>query len=116
MLKHVLAFCILAVPALADSPRVTDVRGLRGAGGWSFSVTVSHADEGWDHYADGWEIAGPDGTQFGFRTLHHPHEGEHSFTRSLSGVRIPEGVDEVHVRARDNVHGWGAPVIYRLPR
>jgi len=41
------------------------------------------------------------------RTLLHPHENEQPFTRSLSGVRIPDGVTEVIVRAHDKVHGYG---------
>jgi len=28
---------------------------------YSFNVTVSHADQGWDHYADRWELIAPDG-------------------------------------------------------
>lgn len=28
---------------------------------YNFNVTVSHADQGWDHYADRWELIAPDG-------------------------------------------------------
>ena len=42
---------------------------------------------------------------------------EQPFTRSLSGVVIPEGVDTVTVEAHDSVHGWGgAAVEVTLPR
>ena len=78
-----------------------------GDGTWRVEVTVAHADEGWDHYADAWEVIAPDGTVLGTRTLLHPHETEQPFTRSLSGVVIPAGVPEVTIRARDNVHGYG---------
>ena len=71
------------------------------------TVTVRHADEGWDHYADQWRVVAPDGTVLGTRTLHHPHETEQPFTRSLGGVSIPEDVDEVTVEARDTIHGRG---------
>ncbi len=71
------------------------------------TVTVRHADEGWDHYADQWRIVAPDGTVLGTRTLHHPHETEQPFTRSLGGVEIPADVSEVNIEARDNVHGRG---------
>ena len=74
---------------------------------WRFTVTVRHDDEGWDHYADGWDVVGPDGTVYGTRVLMHPHETEQPFTRSLSGVTIPEGVTHVTIRARDSVHGYG---------
>ena len=78
-----------------------------GDGTWRVEVTVEHADTGWDHYADAFEVIAPDGTVLGTRTLLHPHEAEQPFTRSLSGVRIPDGVAEVTVRARDSVHGHG---------
>ncbi|MEO0427314.1 MAG: hypothetical protein AAF160_07670 [Pseudomonadota bacterium] len=74
---------------------------------WRFSATVAHGDTGWDHYADAWRVVGPDGTVYGTRELAHPHVNEQPFTRSLSGVRIPDDVDEVRVEARDSVHGWG---------
>jgi hypothetical protein len=49
--------------------------------------------------------------------LLHPHEAEQPFTRSLSGVEIPEDVGEVEVRAHDNVHGQlGAAMRVRLDR
>jgi hypothetical protein len=74
---------------------------------YRFDVTLRHADTGWDHYADGWEILGPDGTPLGTRTLYHPHVEEQPFTRSLSEVRVPAGIDRVQVRAHDSVHGYG---------
>ena len=72
-----------------------------------FQVTVRHTDSGWEHYADRWQVLGPDGTVLGTRTLYHPHVGEQPFTRSLSGVEIPDGVTRVTVRAGDSVHGFG---------
>jgi hypothetical protein len=76
-------------------------------GTWRVEVTVEHADEGWDHYADAWEVVAPDGAVLGRRTLLHPHVDEQPFTRSLSGIGIPDGITEVTVRARDSVHGYG---------
>lgn len=72
---------------------------------YTFSVTVRHADTGWDHYANKWDVVGPDGTAYGVRVLHHPHENEQPFTRSLGGIEIPENVKAVTVRAHDSVHG-----------
>lgn len=73
----------------------------------SFHVAVRHDDTGWDHYADHWRVLGPDGAELGKRVLHHPHVDEQPFTRSLSGVSIPEGVSEVTVEAHDSVHEYG---------
>jgi hypothetical protein len=78
-----------------------------GDGTWRVEVTVAHADEGWDHYADAWEVVAPDGTVLGTRTLLHPHVDEQPFTRTLSGVAIPADVTAVTIRARDSVHGHG---------
>ena len=76
-------------------------------GVYSFSVTVRHADTGWDHYANRWDVLGPDGTVLGTRILHHPHVDEQPFTRSLRGVAIPDGVEKVTLRAHDSVHKYG---------
>lgn len=78
-----------------------------GGGTYRFDVTVAHGDEGWDHYADAWQVLAPDGTVLGTRELLHPHENEQPFTRSLTGVAIPAEITEVTVRARDSVHGFG---------
>ena len=77
-------------------------------GSYSFHVTVRHADTGWDHYANAWSVLAPDGTLLGERVLYHPHVDEQPFTRSLSGVSIPDGISKVIVRARDSQHGEGA--------
>jgi hypothetical protein len=41
------------------------------------------------------------------RLLLHPHVEEQPFTRSQSGIVIPEGVTRVRVRAHDLVDGYG---------
>ena len=76
-----------------------------------FKVTVRHADEGWDHYADKWDVVAPDGTVLGTRTLYHPHVDEQPFTRSLSDVKIAALITEVTVRAHDSVHEYGGKTI-----
>ena len=79
--------------------------------GYHFTVTVAHDDTGWDHYADRWEILDGDGKILGTRTLHHPHVNEQPFTRSLSGITIPEHMTVVTVRAHDRVHGYGGKTV-----
>lgn len=78
-----------------------------GNGVWSFSVTVKHADEGWEHYSNRFEVVGHDGKVLGVRTLLHPHETEQPFTRSLGGVVIADDVKSVIIRACDSVHELG---------
>lgn len=77
-------------------------------GGYRFDVTLRHADSGWDHYADRWEVLTPDGDDvLATRVLAHPHVNEQPFTRSLGGVKIPAGLSTVRVRGHDKVHGLG---------
>lgn len=78
---------------------------------YTFNVTVDHADEGWDHYADRWEIVAPDGELLATRVLLHPHVDEQPFTRSLANVAIPEGIETVEVRAHDSEHGLGGQTL-----
>ncbi len=94
---------------------VTHVRAVESPDGtWTFYVTVEHPDTGWEDYADGWDVVTPEGevlkpdpeSEF-TRTLLHPHVDEQPFTRSQSGIVIPEDVTEVRVRAHDIVDGYG---------
>jgi len=102
------AILLSTAPSLAGEADVIAAEALPQSNGlWRFDVTVSHADTGWDHYADAWEVLAPDGTVLGVRELLHPHVDEQPFTRSLSGVEIPDGVSTVTIRAHDSVHGYG---------
>lgn len=95
-------------PAAAGEADVVAVTVAREApGSYRFDVTLRHADAGWDHYANAWEVVGPDGRVLGKRVLLHPHVDQQPFTRSLSGVVIPADVRRVTLRAHDSVHGYG---------
>ena len=74
----------------------------------TFSVTLKHGDEGWDHYANQWDVMLMDGTLLKSRVLYHPHVDEQPFTRSLSGVKIPAGTSRVKIRAKDLKHGYSS--------
>lgn len=117
---HCLLICLLLMPpaVYAGEADVIEVKATRaGDSTYKFDVTVRHADEGWKHYADKWDVLAPDGTVLGTRILAHPHDDEQPFTRSLGGVKIPENVDEVTIRAHDLVHKYGgATVTVVLPR
>ncbi len=106
----------LVPPGLAGEADVFGVKVQKSAPGvYSFAVTVRHGDEGWAHYADAWEVVGPRGKVLGTRVLGHPHDHK-PFTRSLSGEKVPTGVDSVRLRACDKVHGFGgAEVVVKLP-
>lgn len=115
-MRYLIPLLFLAAPALADLPVVEDATARQSGAGWTFSVTVRHPDTGWEHYADGWKVFAEDGTELGYRELLHPHENEQPFTRSLSGVTLPDGTERVLIRAHDNVHGWGEDFVLELSR
>jgi len=109
-MKHklmTLLFLIVGnVSAQAGEANVVGVKVSGSGTSFSFSVTVKHADTGWDHYADKWEVVGEDGSVYGTRVLAHPHVGEQPFTRS-GNAEIPAGISTVIVRAHDSVHAYG---------
>ncbi|MEL6476577.1 MAG: hypothetical protein AAFR17_04555 [Pseudomonadota bacterium] len=105
-MRLILCAALIAGPALAGDVEIVDAKARQSGDTWSFDVTLRHGDTGWDHYADAWRVVGPDGTVYGTRTLYHPHVEEQPFTRSLSGVKVPEGVTELRIEAHDKVHGW----------
>lgn len=99
--------CAAGTTAAAGEADVVGVEVSNGGGGsYRFDVTVEHGDEGWDHYADAWDVVAPDGSVLGTRVLAHPHENEQPFTRSTT-VTIPDGITEVTLRAKDSVHEFG---------
>lgn len=99
-------------PALAGEADVLEVKSscttIRTC---DFDVTVLHADIGFSHYADRFEVVAPDGEVIGIRVLRHPHVHEQPFVRRLVGVEIPDGVSEVTLRAHDSEHGFGGRVV-----
>ena len=109
-MRHCLTLLALALPTSTNAdPAVIEGAEARASGGaWTFSVTLSHGDTGWDDYADGWRVVNQDGTVLGTRELLHPHVTEQPFTRSLSGVAIPDGTAQVFIEARTNTEGWGS--------
>jgi hypothetical protein len=94
---------------------ITYVRAvLEDNGKWIFHVTVEHLDAGWEDYANGWNVVTSEGIILKVnpndpftRLLAHPHVNEQPFTRSQSGIIIPDGVTQVIVQAHDIVDGFG---------
>jgi len=76
-----------------------------------FVVTVRHADEGWNHYANKWEVSSTSGEILATRILRHPHVDEQPFTRSLERVGISGSIGDVRVRAYDSLHAYGGAVV-----
>lgn len=114
----VLALALISQAARAGEADVVHVEVEQTATGvYAFHVTLLHEDEGWEHYADRWDVVAPDGTVLASRVLAHPHVNEQPFTRSLSGVAIDAGITEVLIRGHDSVHGeGGATLLVALPQ
>ena len=105
------AVMTIAGPVIAGEADVVGVRMAQNGETYRFNVTVRHADAGWDHYADKWEVVTPDGKVIDTRVLAHPHDNEQPFTRSMSDVKISESITEVTVRAHDSVHKYGEKTV-----
>jgi len=99
-----------------DFAQVTNVLASQSStGSWCFDTSVRHNDQGWDHYADKWEVLDLEGNQLGYRVLGHPHDNEQPVTRSRCKINIPSATSKVIVRARCNKHGFGGkPFIVEL--
>ncbi|MEQ9260611.1 MAG: hypothetical protein RIG84_16115 [Roseovarius sp.] len=108
-MKHLLpalALCVSALPAFAEAPKIVGVDVEKVGMVWNIHVTLEHPDTGWDHFADAWRVMDAEGNLLGERVLMHPHVEEQPFTRSLSGIVLPDGTREVFVKARCSMHGW----------
>ena len=92
---------------------------VQSTGTWTFTATVASHETGWEKYADEWEVrASGSATKvvLGTRVLLHPHVNEQPFTRSLSGVVIPDNITSVVVAARDSLLGYcGEEFFLELP-
>lgn len=99
---------------VGDDQRYPDViraEAARVGDDWTFSATVSSPYDTAQRYADAWRVVAPDGTVLGVRELAHDHAGEQPFTRSLTGIAVPIGIDRVTVEARDLTNGWGGATV-----
>jgi hypothetical protein len=107
MIRFIVPLALVASPVFAGEADVIAAKASHSGGtSWRVDATVEHADTGWDHYANAFEVLGPDGSILETRVLFHPHVNEQPFTRSVS-VTVPEGVTQITVRAVDSVHGHG---------
>ena len=87
---------IVAVEATSSGDRTYD-----------FAVTVSSPYDTPERYADGWRVLTADGDVLGEWTLLHDHAGEQPFTRTQTGVSIPNEIGSVVIEGRDLENGYG---------
>lgn len=79
-------------------------------GSWTFEMTVSSPYNSPERYADGWRITAGDQV-FDEKTLTHDHAAQQPFTRSQTGVRIPDDVSSVTVEGGDLRNGSGGSAL-----
>jgi len=107
ILRAVLIVFLLKSSCFSGEADVVGVRVERiDPAGLQVWVTVQHDDDGWDHYADRWEILDLEGNLLDTRVLLHPHSPE-PFTRSIPKVTLPPTLRKIKIRAHDSVHGYG---------
>lgn len=92
-------------------PDVIDATAEFDGAAWTISATLSSPYDSPDRYADAWRVVGPDGSVYGERILTHDHANEQPFTRSQSGIEIPDEVTEVTIEGRDQISGWGGDTV-----
>jgi hypothetical protein len=51
MMRPFAVLCLLAPPALADTPQIMGMAATSTGAAWQIDVTLAHSDTGWDHYA-----------------------------------------------------------------
>ena len=123
IIGSLIAALTLSLTAHADAPQVIKVElAETGSNTYRIDVTLKHGDTGWKHYADKWDVVGPeeqiiatrilhhphvDEQIIATRILHHPHVDEQPFTRSLSGVKLAPKIRFIRIRPHDKKHGYG---------
>lgn len=94
-------------------PEVVDAE-LESSGGgeeYALSVTISSPYDSPRRYADGWRVMDGEGEVLGRHELMHDHANEQPFTRTQTGLEIPEEVEEITVEARDSQNGYGGEIV-----
>ncbi len=115
ILLALLITALFSVQLLADTstetadqkyPTILDISVKYSGSTYSFTVTISSTYDTPERYADGFRVLDAEGQELGLRVLWHDHASEQPFSRSLTDVKIPNGVKVVFVEARDKSYGW----------
>ncbi len=95
----------------ADFPDVIAVELRNDGDTWSLDVTMSSEYDTPERYADGWRVLDPDGNELGTMELTHDHASEQPFTRTQSGLEIPDGVETITIEGHDLENGYGGATV-----
>ncbi len=95
----------------AAYPDVTAVEIGEDGQTYTLDVTMSSPYDSPERYADGWRVLDEEGDVLGEMELTHDHANEQPFTRSQTGLEIPEDVRTVTVEGRDSQNGYGGGTV-----
>lgn len=108
--------------AASDAPvgqlcaSVIDAEATKNGDTWTFALTVRSDDISTTEFGDSWELRTLEGEVIATRVLAHEHMNEQPFTRSMSGIVIPEGITTVIGVAHHSVGGYcGETLEIELP-
>ncbi len=95
----------------ATYPDVTAVEIAEDGQTYRVDVTISSPYDSPERYADGWRVLDEEGKVLGEMELAHDHASQQPFTRSQTGLQIPENVTVVTVEGRDSENGYGGATV-----
>ncbi len=95
----------------AEFPDVTAVEIGQDDQTFTVDVTMSSPYDSPKRYADGWRVLDEQGDVLGEMELGHDHADEQPFTRTQTGLAIPEDVTTVTVEGRDSENGYGGATV-----
>lgn len=78
---------------------------------WTLDVTISSEYDSAERYADGWRVLTPEGDVLGEQELNHDHAEEQPFTRTQTGLEIPETIPVVTIEGHDTENGYGGEML-----
>lgn len=95
-----------------DYAQIEDVKAVQSKDKtWCFEVQIKHNDQGWNHYANGWQVYDLEGDIISGIIIGHPHDKKQPFIRRHCNIKIKPDVPKVVVKTRCNVHGFGGRAI-----
>ena len=101
-----MASMVVSTSLFAKEVEITKVELESTKSTWTVQVTLSHDDQGYDHYANGWRIVDAKKNILASQELYHPHDSKKPFTDSKTNITIPRGTKIIFVEAQAKPHGW----------
>ncbi len=99
---------VFLIPLLAQKADVIEAKVKKSFGGkYVAYVKIDHKDEGYEHFADRWEIFDQNGKRLTIRIIFSPTTEKETIESYLYGFAVPEGTKKLIFKAHCNKDGWG---------